>query len=60
MEQVCVKVDMKRLDLVKDDDLVKHNRNKWRSLTTGDGSTLPECGNEGVIFYGLRSRDVKC
>jgi len=28
----CVKVDMKRFDLVKDD---AHNRDKWRSLTNG-------------------------
>jgi len=29
VERVCVKVDMKRLGLVKDD---AHNREKWRSL----------------------------
>jgi len=52
----CVKVDMKRLGLVKDD---AHNREKWRSLTTGNHQTLPQCGNEGVILYRLRSRDVK-
>jgi len=43
----CVKVDMKRLGLVKDD---AHNRGKWRSLTTGNRPTLPQCGNAGVVF----------
>jgi len=52
----CVKVDMRRFCLVKDD---AHNRDKWRSLTTGNRPTLPQCGNEDVILYGLRSRDVK-
>jgi len=45
-----------RLGLVKDD---AQNRDKWRSLTTGNRPTLPQCGNEGVIFYGLHSRDVQ-
>jgi len=48
-----VKDDMKRLGLVEDDG------DKWRSLTTGNRPALPQCGNEGVILYGLRSRDVK-
>jgi len=52
-----VKIDMKRLCLVKDD---AHNRDKWRGLTkSGNHPTLPQCGNEGVILYGLRSFDVK-
>jgi len=52
----CVKVDMKRLGLVKDD---AYSRDKWRSLTNEYRSTLPQCGNEGVILYGLRSLEVK-
>jgi len=41
----CVTVDMNRLGLVKVD---AHNRDyKWRSLTTGNGPTLPQCGNSG-------------
>jgi len=51
-----VKINMKRLGLVKGD---AHNRDKWRSLTTGNHPTLPQCGIESVILYGLRSRDVK-
>jgi len=51
----CVTVNIKRLDLVKDD---AHNRDKWRSLTAGNCPTLPQFGNEGVILYGLRSRDI--
>jgi len=54
MEQVCVKFDMKRLDLVKDD---AHNRDKWRSLTTGNRPILHQCGND--IICGVRSCDVK-
>jgi len=50
----CVKVDMKRIDLVKDD---AHIRDKW-CLITGNCPTLPLCGNEGEIFYGLRSREL--
>jgi len=46
---------MKRHSLDKDD---AHTRDKWRSLTTGNRLTLPQCGNEGVILYGLHSRDV--
>jgi len=53
---MSVKVDMKRLGLVKDD---AHNRDKWTSLTTGNRPTLPRYGNEGVILYGSLSRDVK-
>jgi len=44
------------LGLVKDD---AHNRDKWRSLTTENLPTLPQCGNEAVILYKLRSSDVK-
>jgi len=47
---------MKRLGLVKDD---AHNRDKWRSLKSESRPTLPQCSNECVILYGLRSRDVK-
>jgi len=47
---------MKRLGLVKDD---AHNRDKYRSLTTANRPTLPQCGNEYVILLGLHSRDVK-
>jgi len=36
VEPVCVKVDMKRLGLVKD---YAHNRDKWRSLTTRKASS---------------------
>jgi len=36
-----------------------HNRDMCKSLTTGNLSTLPQCGSEDVIFYELRSRDVK-
>jgi len=43
----CVKVDMKKLGLVKDN---AQNRIKWRNLTTGNRPTLPQCGYEGVIF----------
>jgi len=35
-----------------------HSRDKWRNLTTGNRPTLRQCDNEGVIRYGLRSRDV--
>jgi len=45
-----VKVDIKRLVLVKDD---AHSRDKWRSLTTGNRPALSQCGNEGVILYGF-------
>jgi len=41
---VCVKVEIKRFGLVKED---AHYRNKWRSLTTGSRLTLPQCGKEG-------------
>jgi len=37
----CMKVDMIKLGLVKDD---AHNRDKWRSLTTGNRPTLTQCG----------------
>jgi len=38
-----------------------HNQHKWRSLITGNCSTLSQrgSGNEGVILYELCSRDVK-
>jgi len=52
-----VKIDMKMFGCIKDDEA--HNRDKWRSLTTGNRPTLPQCGNEGVILYGLSPRDVK-
>jgi len=42
--------------MVKDD---AYNRDKWTSLTTRNRPTLPQCGNEGVILYGARSREVK-
>jgi len=51
-----VKVDMKRLSLVKED---AHDRDKWKNFTTGNRPTLPQCGNEGVILYRLCSRYVK-
>jgi len=47
---------MKRLGLVKDD---AHNRDKWRSLTTGNSPILSQCGTDNVVLYGLRSHDVK-
>jgi len=49
---------MKRLGLVKDD---AHNRDKRNSLTSGNRPTLPQCGTDGVLLYGLRrpTRDVK-
>jgi len=53
---------MKRLGLVKDDAYERKEEfhdHKWRSFTTGNRPTLPQCGNEGGIFCGLRSRDVK-
>jgi len=43
----CVKFDMKRLGLVRDD---AHIQDKWRSLTTGNRPTQPQSGNEGVIL----------
>jgi len=46
-----VKFDMKRLGLVKDD---AHNRDNCRISITGNRPTLPQCGIEGVILYGLR------
>jgi len=52
----CVKVDIKRLDLVKNE---AHNQDMWKSLTSGNRPTLPHCGNESVILYRLRSRYVK-
>jgi len=51
----CVKVDMQRFGLVKDD---AHIQDTWRNLNNGNRPTLPQCGNKGVILYGLRSRDV--
>jgi len=42
---------MKMLGFVNDD---VHNRNEWKRLTSGNRLTLPQCGNEGVIPYGLR------
>jgi len=47
---------MKMLGLVKGDAF---HQDIWKSLTTGNRPTLPQYDNEGVIFYGLRSRDVK-
>jgi len=35
----CVKIDIKRLGLVKDD---AHNQDMWRSLTTGSCPTPPQ------------------
>jgi len=51
-----VKIDMEKLGLVKDD---AHNRGKWRSFTSGNCSSLPQCHNKGVILYGLHSSDIK-
>jgi len=51
----CAKVDIKSLALVKEDT---RNRHKWRSLKSGNCSTLPQCGKEGVVLYELRSRHV--
>jgi len=51
-----VKVDIKRLGLVKDD---AHNPDKWNGLTSGDRPTLPQCSNERVGFRRVCSRDVK-
>jgi len=42
--------------LVKDD---AHNRDRRKSLTSGNRPKLPQCGNEGAVHYGLWSRDVK-
>jgi len=53
---IIIEVDIKRLGSVKGD---AHNRDKWRTLTTGICSTLLQCGNEAVILYGLCSRDIK-
>jgi len=52
MWKECMKVNMIRFDLVKDDS-------KWRSFTTENRPTLSQYGNEGVILYVLRSRNVK-
>jgi len=38
----CVKVDIKRLGLIIDD---AHNRDMWRSLTTGTRPALSQCGD---------------
>jgi len=54
MRKECVKVGMKRSNLVKDD---AHNRDNWS--TTGNRPTLPQRGNEDMILHGVRSRDVK-
>jgi len=43
-------VDMKKHGLVKDD---ARNRDKLRSLTSGNRPTLPHHGNESVILYEL-------
>jgi len=51
-----VKVDIKSPILIKDD---AHNRDEWRSLTTGSRPTLPECGDEEGILYGLSFCDDK-
>jgi len=48
---------VKRLGFVLKDDA--HIQNKWRRLTTGNRPRLPQCCNEVVVLYGLRSRDVK-
>jgi len=54
---VCVKVAMKRLSLAKND---AHNLVKCNSLTSSRiRLTVPQCGNESVILYGLRYWDVK-
>jgi len=45
----CVKVGMTRLSLVKDDG---HNRDKWRSLTTGNCPTLVRRSKEGIVLFG--------
>jgi len=37
----CVKIDMKTLFLVNED---AHSRDRWRTLTTGNHPTLPQCG----------------
>jgi len=39
---------MKMHDMVKDD---AHNRGKWRSFTTGNRPTLPQCDNEFSLVY---------
>jgi len=52
----CGKVDMKMLGFVKYD---AQNRDRWMSMTTGNRKTLPKYSIEGVVFYGLRSRDIK-
>jgi len=44
----CLKVDMKKLGLVKDD---ARNREKWGSVTIGSRPTLPQCGNEVSLLY---------
>jgi len=44
---MCIFILIKGLGLTKYDT---HNQNKWRSLATGNRPTLPQCGNECVIF----------
>jgi len=43
----CVKIDMKWLDFVRE---CAHNRERWRSLITGNHPTLPQCGYECVVL----------
>jgi len=48
----CVKVDTNRLGLVQED---ARYRDRWRSLTTGNRSTVPESasvgpGEQGVVL----------
>jgi len=41
-----VKVAMKRFGLIKED---AQNQDRWRSLTTRNRPTLPQCYNEGLF-----------
>jgi len=37
--------------------MIHYNINN--QMTTGNHPTLPQCGRDGVVLYGLHSRDVK-
>jgi len=51
-----VKADIEWLGLIREDTPIRY---RWRSLISGNLPTLPQCGEEGVVLYGLRSLDVK-
>jgi len=51
----CVNIVTRRLGFIKKN---AYKSDKWMSLTIRNFPTLPQCGHDGVVFYGLGSQDV--